>query len=214
MTMNREELKRRARAQLGGNIFGSRWLYAVVVELVLFLGLGTAIRLGGNMSRSTLSIGLGLLLGGPLEYAAGYLFLKQSRDDQPMDLKELLKGFREDFGGLFLLNLMRSLFVALWSLLFVIPGIIAEYSYAMSFFIRVDHPEYDWNTCLRESKRMMEGHKMDYFVLELSFLGWRIVGALCLGVGTLWVNSYIRATQAQFYEQLCCQERFYSEETV
>lgn len=214
MTMNREELKRRARVQLGGNIFGSRWLYAVVVELVLFLVLGTAIRLGGNMSGSTLSIGLELLLGGPLEYAAGYLFLKQARDDQPMDLKELLKGFREDFGGLFLLNLMRSLFVALWSLLFVIPGIIAEYSYAMSFFIRVDHPEYDWNTCLRESKRMMKGHKMDYFVLELSFLGWRIVGALCLGVGTLWVNSYIRATQAQFYEQLCCQDRFYSEETV
>lgn len=214
MTMNREELKRRARAQLGGNIFGSRWLYAVVVELVLFLGLGTAIRLGGNMSGSTLSIGLELLLGGPLEYAAGYLFLKQARDDQPMDLKELLRGFRDDFGGLFLLNLMRSLFVALWSLLFVIPGIIAEYSYAMSFFIRVDHPEYDWNTCLRESKRMMKGHKMDYFVLELSFLGWRIVGALCLGVGTLWVNSYIRATQAQFYEQLCCQDRFYSEETV
>lgn len=210
MTMDRAELKRRARAQLGGNIFGKRWLYAVVVALVLFFGSGSAFKLSGG----ALSIGLGLLLGGPLEYAASHLFLKQARDDQPMDLNDLLKGFREDFGGLFLLNLMEGIFIALWSLLLIVPGIVASYSYAMCFFIRVDHPEYDWNTCLQQSKQMMKGHKMEYFVLELSFLGWQIVGALCLGVGTLWVTSYVRATRAQFYEQLCQQYRSYSEQTV
>lgn len=214
MTMDRAELKRRARAQLGGNIFGSRWLYAVLVMLVLLLGSGSALKLGNNAGGNAISIGLGLLLSGPLEYAASDLFLKQARDDQPMDLNELLKGFREDFRGLFLLNLMERIFVTLWSLLFVIPGVIAECSYAMSFFIRVDHPEYSWQTCLQQSKQMMEGHKMEYFVLELSFLGWRLVGILCLGIGSLWVNSYIRATQAQFYEQLCRQYRPYREETV
>lgn len=214
MTMDRAELKRRARAQLGGNIFSSRWLTAVLVALVLLLGSGTIFDLGNQSSGKILKVGLGLLLGGPLEYAASYLFLKQARDDQPMEVDDLLKGFREDFGGLFLLNLMETIFVFLWSLLLIVPGIIASISYAMCFFIRADHPEYDWNTCLQMSKQMMEGHKMEYFVLELSFLGWEIVGVLCLGVGMLWVNSYICATKAQFYEQLCQQYRPYSEETV
>lgn len=214
MTMDRAELKRRARTQLGGKIFGSRWLYAVLVMLVLLLGSGAAFKLGNNSGGKAISIGLGLLLGGPLEYAASYMFLKQTREDQPMDLDDLLKGFREDFRGLFLLNLMKDIFVSLWSLLLVVPGIIADYSYSMSFFIRADHPEYDWKTCLQMSKEMMEGHKMEYFVLDLSFLGWRIVGMLCLGIGSLWVNSYIRATQAQFYEQLCRQYRPHSEEAV
>lgn len=214
MTMDRAELKRRARAQLGGKLFGSRWLCAVAVVLVLLLGSGTVFNLGNLTVGRVLSIGVGLLLSGPLEYAASYLFLKQARDDQPMELNALLKGFQEDFGGLFLLNLMKNIFVTLWSLLFVVPGIIADYSYSMSFFIRADHPEYDWNACLQQSKQMMEGHKMEYFVLDLSFLGWQVVGLLCLGIGSLWVKSYIRATQAQFYEQLCQQYRPYSEETV
>lgn len=214
MMVDRAELKRRARAQLGGEIFSRRWLYAVLVMLALLLGSGSVFKLGDNVAGKAISAGLGLLLGGPLEYAVSYLFIKQARDDQPMDLDDLLKGFREDFGGLFLLNLMESIFVFLWSLLLVVPGIIASYSYAMAFFIRVDHPEYDWNTCLQLSKQMMEGHKMEYFVLELSFLGWQLVGVLCLGIGSLWVNSYVWATRAQFYEQLCCQYRPYSEETV
>lgn len=210
MMMDRAELKRRARAQLGGKLFGSRWLYAVLVALVLLLGSGTMFELGSGIGAKTLKIGVGLLLGGPLEYAASYLFLKQARDDEPMDLDDLLKGFREDFGGLFLLNLMESIFIFLWSLLLIVPGVIASCSYAMCFFIRADHPEYGWNDCLQQSKQMMEGHKMEYFVLQLSFLGWQIVGLLCLGIGSLWVESYIRAANAQFYEQLCQQYRPYT----
>lgn len=203
MTMDRAELKRRAREQLGGGIFGGIWLRAVVVMLVyLALTSGNLFTLTFEKTGVAIGIGVSLLLGGPLQYAVNGMFLRQCRSGDKMEYEDLLAGFRDGFWGLFVLNLMKSLFVMLWSLLFVIPGIIAEYSYSMSFFIHVDHPEYSWQTCLQQSKQMMAGHKMEYFVLQLSFLGWQLVGALCLGIGTLWVNAYIQAANAQFYEKL------------
>ncbi len=72
----------------------------------------------------------------------------------------------------------------------------------MSFYIKADHPEYDWRQCINESKAMMYGHKWELFVLDLSFIGWMIVGALCLGIGTLWATAYQSAARAQFYESL------------
>ena len=66
--------------------------------------------------------------------------------------------------------------------------------------IKLDHPDYGWKACIDESRRLMDGHKWEKFVLDLSFLGWIIVGSLCLGIGTLWVTPYMEAANAQFYE--------------
>ena len=74
------------------------------------------------------------------------------------------------------------------------------YSYSMAYYIKLDHPDYGWNACISASRQLMNGHKWEKFVLDLSFLGWIIVGALCLGVGTLWVTPYMEAANAQFYE--------------
>ena len=63
-----------------------------------------------------------------------------------------------------------------------------------------DWIDYGWNACISASRQLMNGHKWEKFVLDLSFLGWIIVGALCLGVGTLWVTPYMEAANAQFYE--------------
>ena len=194
--MERAELKRRARAQLGGRIFGSVWLYAVLAGLV-YTVLVRAINL-----VPTVGVVVTLLVGGPLSYGLDSMFLKQSRDGQQMQMGDLFRGFSEDFGGLFLLGLMQTIFVVLWSLLFVIPGVIASLSYSMSYYIKSDHPEYDWRTCLSASKKLMDGHKMELFLLNLSFIGWCIVGVLCLSVGTLWVDAYRRAALAQFYRSL------------
>ena len=101
-----------------------------------------------------------------------------------------------------LLGLMASLFVFLWSMLFIIPGIIKAFSYSMAPYIRADHPEYTWRQCLDESIRITNGHKMRIFLLELSFIGWYIVGALALGIGTLWVEPYMQASLASYYESI------------
>ncbi|MBR2338643.1 MAG: DUF975 family protein [Clostridia bacterium] len=190
--MTRQEIKARAKAQLGNNIFGSAWLLALVVCLIQSLP-------GAVPSIGTILV---LVLGGPLAYGVAYCFLKQSRDGQPMNIGDMFKGFTDDFLGTFLLGLLSSLFIALWSLLLVIPGIVKSYAYAMAYYIKVDHPEYDWKQCLSTSQQMMNGHKMDLFVQDLSFIGWFLVGSLCLGVGVLWVVPYRTASYAQFYESL------------
>ena len=197
--MERAELKRRAKAQLGGKIFGSVWLYAVLAVLIY----NALVRVIGAVP--TVGVVISLLLGGPLAYGIDSIFLKQARDGEPMQIGDLFKGFSEDFSGLFLLGLMQTIFIVLWSLLLVVPGIVASLAYSMSYYIKKDHPEYDWRTCMNASKQMMNGHKMELFVLNLSFIGWYIVGAICLGVGSLWVDAYRHAAVAQFYQCLSAQ---------
>ncbi len=197
--MNNMELKQRAKAQLGGRLFGIGWLYAVLVVLLQSAVLGIGNR-GGGAGLAAL-----LLLGGPLSYSAARMFLKQSADGQPMDLHDLAAGFTEDFSGSFLLNLMQSIFIALWSLLLVVPGIIKAIGWSMSFYVRVEHPEYTWRQCLDASAALTSGHKGEIFMLYLSFIGWYIVGALCLGVGELWVQAYVQAAKTQCYNWLKAQ---------
>ena len=100
---------------------------------------------------------------------------------------------------------MQAIFIFLWSLLFIIPGIVKSYSYAMCMYVKSDHPDYDWRACLDTSRQLMQGNKWRLFVLDLSFIGWYIVGAMVVGIGTLWVTPYHQATRAQFYEALVSQ---------
>ncbi len=192
--MTRAELKAQAKAQLGGGIFKNEWLTALAACLIM-----TVI----TSAAGAILTGIGsILVSGPLAYGLAYLFLKQSRDGQVMNIGDLFRGFQDDFGGTLLLGLLSSLFTFLWGLLLVIPGVVKSYAYSQAVYVKVDHPDYDWRRCLDESIQMMKGHKMDLFVLDLSFIGWYIVGALCLGLGTLWVAPYHAATRTQFYEDL------------
>lgn len=143
-----------------------------------------------------------LVVTGPMLYAQKYAFLAQAREGRGIDLNDLFRGFRDDFGGTLLISLLSGLFIFLWSLLLFIPGIVKAYAYSMVYYVKADHPEYSWRECLDESQRLMTGHKWEKFVLDLSFIGWGIVGSLCLGVGTLWVMTYMAATEAQYYEYL------------
>lgn len=192
--MTREEIKRMAKAQLGGGIFKNEWLVALAVCFIISALLSAA-------SGVLPGIG-GLLISGPLTYGMQFVFLKQARDGQPMNIAHVFRGFTDDFGGTLLIGLLTTLFTALWSLLLVVPGIVKFYSYAQSFYVKADHPDYDWKACVDESTRLMSGHKMDLFILDLSFIGWYIVGALCLGVGTLWVVPYHVTARTRFYDEL------------
>ena len=204
--MNNAELKQRARAQLGGRLFGTGWLYAVLVVLLQSAVFGIGGR-GGGVGLAVL-----LLVGGPLSFSAARMFLKQSADGQPMDLHDLAAGFTQDFSGSFLLNLMQSIFIALWSLLLVVPGIIKALGWSMSFYIRAEHPDYTWRQCLDASAALTSGYKGEIFLLHLSFIGWYIVGALCLGVGELWVQAYVQATMAQCYNWLKSRQAYGADE--
>ena len=99
-------------------------------------------------------------------------------------------------------SLLRSIYILLWSLLLVIPGIIASYSYRMTSYILAENPELTASEAIERSKHMMDGHKMDLFILELSFIGWDILCLLTLGIGNLWLRPYKEAAFAVFYRDL------------
>ena len=117
--------------------------------------------------------------------------------------ENLLDGFGY-WWKLLVLNVLTGLFVALWSMLLVFPGIIAAYSYRQAVYILLDHPEMGPMECIRESKRMMRGYKFDLFTLDLSFLGWKILSSLSV-IGwlvSIWTTPYFGFTYALYYEQL------------
>jgi len=145
---------------------------------------------------------LGVLISGPISIGVASIFVNLARFRKNIDIAELFVGFKDNLGRNILLAFMTYLFTFLWTLLFFIPGIVKSYSYSMAFYIANDHPEYDWNTCIKESMRLTKGHKWELFVLDLSFIGWYIVGSLCLGIGTLWVTPYHQCAKINYFESI------------
>ena len=99
-------------------------------------------------------------------------------------------------------RLLQSLYVLLWSLLFIIPGIMASYSYAMTEFILAEHPELTAGEAIAQSKVMMAGNRWRLFCLHFSFIGWDILCTLTMGIGHLWLRPYRQAADAAFYREI------------
>ncbi|HDX9611555.1 TPA: DUF975 family protein [Bacillus toyonensis] len=146
---------------------------------------------------------IAMLIIGPLTTGAYYLVLNVIRGTNA-SIGHLFRWFSDGskFMKAFLTYLLMYVYVILWTLLLIIPGIIKSFSYSMTYFILNDHPEYTANQAITESRRMMNGHKMDYFLLCLSFLGWFILSILTIGIGFLWLAPYFYSTSAAFYEEI------------
>ena len=193
--MSNKEIRAKARADLGGNIFDGKWMMALLAGLVVSLIVGgcAAIPIAGQ-------IGV-FIIGGPLMLGLNGYFLRLSRN-RDVKIEDVFDSFSEDFLQSFLLYLMTGIFTFLWSLLFVIPGIVKSYAYSMAFYVKRDNPTYDWKQCLDESQRIMKGYKWKLFCLQFSFIGWAIVSVLTFGIGTLWLTPYMNAATANFYENI------------
>lgn len=100
------------------------------------------------------------------------------------------------------LRLRMSIFIFLWSLLLIIPGIIKSYSYSMAGFIMSENPEISAKEAMEVSMRMMKGNKWRFFCLQLSFIGWGILCIFTVGIGYLWLNPYMNAATAAFYDEI------------
>ena len=190
--ISRPELRARARQTLGGNLFGNQWLFPLLVAIII----SAATTIAGY------TFVLVIVLTGSIMVGSAAYFIGIVRGNKADDLNPLVNGFKDDFGGNLVTGLLVTLFTFLWSLLFIIPGIVKSYSYAMTYFIKNDKPGITGQQAITESRKMMKGYKWKLFMLDLSFIGWYIVGALCLGVGTLWVTPYHQTAKAHFYEEL------------
>ena len=97
---------------------------------------------------------------------------------------------------------MTQLFVALWTLLFIIPGVVKALEYSQVMYIQSENPDMQWKECLEKSKKMMYGHKMELFSLELSFVGWFILSFFTMGIALIWVIPYYQITLLKYHQAL------------
>lgn len=215
-----------ARAALSGN-----WGVAMLVSLLAgIIGGGTDFQFNIDISDlSTLSLelpaGLSSLLTGLFSILgilvavlavalalvsialAGIMALGESKynlnliDRKEAEFRDLFTQFYR-FKEAFIMEGLRTLFVTLWSLLLVVPGIIASYSYAMAPYILLEDPYCTGSDAIARSKAMMDGNKLDLFLLDLSFLGWNLLNLLTCGIGGLWLSPYKKASRASFYRSL------------
>ena len=154
--------------------------------------------------RITIKSGLpslaAFLIGGVLQLGYARFLLKQ-HDGKALDFNDLFSQF-DRFGTGFAQHFLRSLYTLLWSLLLIVPGIIAALSYAMTPFILEEHPELTASEAIRRSKELMRGHKTDLFILELTFIGWSLLCILTLNLGHIALNPYKNAAYAVFYREI------------
>ncbi len=134
----------------------------------------------------------------PISWGLACFFLGISRDEEVTNAT-LFDGFKE-YGRIFITLLLQNIYTLLWTLLLIVPGIIKYYSYAMTPFVLKDNPEMSGNAAIEESMKIMQGKKMDLFLLQLSFIGWGILACLTLGIGFLFLIPYMETAMAHFYE--------------
>ena len=143
-----------------------------------------------------------LLIGCNLQYGFSVAILRFHRNREETIKEMISAGFQEDYARVLGIELLKAVFILLWALLLIVPGIIKAYSYAMTEFIAEDNQELGPNECIERSKTMMDGHKMDLFLLDLSYIGWILLGCITLGIGLLWVSPWMSMAHVKFYEQL------------
>lgn len=137
----------------------------------------------------------------PLNIGVNKYFIHFAKSKNP-EFDMMFDGFKESFVKSVLLNLLTWLFVILWALLFIIPGIIKLFAYAMAPYILTEDPNVGITEALDRSQEMMQGYKMDLFILWLSFIGWFILCVITFGVALIWVAPYVRLATTEFYLQI------------
>lgn len=215
--MDRLKLKNSAKESLKGH-YGEFFKMILVYVLVAFcIGLVAAIL--DKVCGTTWVVGKQDFMGQSIDQTASLFgsiasiietclfsfgitsfFLKISRNEE-VTYKELFSktGLAVFF---FAVTFVAGLFISLWTLLLIIPGIIATYAYKMIYYIKLDNPEIGILDAIKKSKEMMNGHKWDFFVLELSFIGWIILGVFTLGILYLWLVPYMAVTECNFYNSI------------
>lgn len=189
MSLTNAEITRQARSMLRGAWKLPILASAVFMTIVLLLGCVPLIGWAAAVAVT-----------GPLTlgYCTAYLSFVRTRQ---MMLSDLFCGFSR-FANAFLAYLLRTIFILLWALLLIIPGIIASLDYAMTFFVLADNPGLEGLEALRQSKELMHGRRWKLFCLFCRFIGWALLGIVTLGIGFIWIVPYYQTSLTIFYEDV------------
>lgn len=187
----------------------NKWqnVLVILINTLIVGGVQVVVNLSGDdwvlaMFMSLVSIAVSLLVVNIITMGTMTWF-HRSIKTEGLKMEEMFWTFKEDYGGNVLMMFLISLYTALWSMLFVIPGIVKGYSYSLAMYIKSENPNIPASTAIELSKRMTNGHKMDLFVLDMSFIGWGILSAFTLNIlGILYVMPYQYASKAFAYEEI------------
>jgi integral membrane protein len=183
----------------------NKWGNFVLITFVYGLIIGITQVLSGDKDSPAILHLIGLvlfILALPLTWGYQTLFLGAVRGGEAT-AKDMFEGYNKElFSRVLTTTLLYYVYVFLWSLLLLIPGCIKAYSYAMTPYILRDNPEMKNNAAIEESMRMMDGHKLELFLLDLSFIGWAILSILTCCIGFLWLVPYMNMARVNFYEDL------------
>ncbi len=145
-----------------------------------------------------IAIAFRIFLGYPLEVGGRRFFLQGARDDA--DLNYICYGFKKGwYSNIVKTMFFRSLYTFLWTILFIIPGIVKSYAYSMVPYILAENPQMDSDQAIKLSMQMTKGEKFKMWVLDLSFILWYLLGIILLFIGTIFIMPYVHATKAQLY---------------
>ena len=194
----RAELKQNAKDRMK-----EQALNPILVTLVYTL-VAMAISLLGGILGATVLIPFILSLAFvAVQISYVYYCMRVAKREQGAyaDLAYLIQDWR--FGlKLVVLSFVINLFISLWSLLLFVPGVIKAISYSQAIMIMLENPNMDIMTAIKESQRMMNGHKMEYFILDLSFILWILLVTVTFGIASLWVSPYMQITMVNYYNTL------------
>ena len=192
--MDRVQLKTAAKGQIAGKI-GILFVITLVIGIVS--GLASLIL---SLIPYVGSLAATIIITPAFALSTVRIYINVVKGNTP-EVKDAFSGF-DDFWAAFKVNFFVGLFTFLWSLLFVIPGIIKGYSYSMAMYVLAENKGKGALECINESKKMTEGHKMELFVLNLSFIGWYLLTCITFGIAGIYVIPYVSATQVNFYNEI------------
>jgi uncharacterized membrane protein len=210
-TMSVSGIKKQARLALKGNWGLGVGLYLLVFA-ISFLPTFLEITVSGGFGNwinddvpAYASIGSFILsfLFIPISISVYWFYLTLVRNENPQ-ISQVFSVYKDGKTVLKLIgtSLLLGIYFLLWTLLFIIPGIIKSLSYSQTYYLLKDHPGYSINEAITESRKRMKGLKGKYFLLNLSFIGWGILCLFTLGIGFLWLVPYITSSLATFYNEL------------
>ncbi len=203
------EYKNEALHSLEGN-----WGQAVLASLIVFAiamlcnGSTFAQKLYPAMSNGLIALtgGAGVLIlifiTGPLSIGFSNAFKALFQVGNPNIAQNTLHFALDNYLHKVWVYLLMEIKIFLWSLLFLVPGIIKSFAYILTPYIAVEHPDWSASECIAHSESLMEGHKMEMFSLYLSFIGWLVLCIITAGIGFLWVGPYLETAKAAFYAEI------------
>ena len=179
------------------------FLISFIVNFVSIFGFGVNDFVGEFISFAA-SLFISMIT--PIFTVGIYLMIKSRLKGETVSFSDSIKDIKPKWSNFFTTYIMTSVYVSLWSLLFIIPGIIKTYSYSQALYIQADNPDMHWKECIRKSREMMDGHKWELFMLHFSLIGWVFLFVVTCSIAMIWFVPYLATISAKYHMYLTNQK--------